>query len=501
MDNYLSQLSPEMNVAITTMLSLILIYITMNFLSIQSRKNQKYILPPGPSPFAIMSHVFELRKNPQYCLAKFSTMHGPIMHLKLGQISTVVISSADAAQEVLQTHDLLFSNRTVPQAVAVLDHDIFSLPFMPVCDLWRDLRKICKNELFSSQTLDASHALRCKKLQEILSEIDRSSLVGEAVDIGRAGFKTTMNFLSNTFFSKDFANSAGETDEYKSIIENLVSAIGTPNLVDFFPVLKMVDPQGIRGVSATYLDKLLQIIDSYIIKRLELRGGENYVKYDDMLDNLLDISQQNGQKMDNTKIKHLFLDLFVAGTDTTSYTIEKAMTELIHNPHAMLKVKEELAQIIGIGKTVQESDIVKLPYLQAIVKETLRLHPSAPLLLPRKAKIDVQIQGYTIPQGAQVLINKWAMARDPKIWNDANSFSPERFLGSEINYRGQNFQLTPFGSGRRICPGMPLAIRMLHTMLGSLINFFDWKLENGVMDIDQHLRAIPSRVNKVEHTI
>lgn len=310
MDNYLSQLSPEMYVA-TTMLSLVVVYITMNFLSIQSRtKSQKYILPPGPSPLAIMLHVFELRKNPQYCLAKFSTLHGPIMHLKLGQISTVVISSADAAQEVLQTHDLLFSNRTVPQAVAVLDHDIFSLPFMPVCDLWRDLRKICKNELFSSQTLDASHALRCKKLQEILSEIDRSSLVGEAVDVGRAAFKTTMNFLSNTFFSKDFANSAGETDEYKSIIENLVSAIGTPNLVDFFPVLKMVDPQGIRGVSATYLDKLLQIIDSYIIKRMELRGGENYVKYDDMLDNLLDISQQNGQKMDNTKIKHLFLVIF-----------------------------------------------------------------------------------------------------------------------------------------------------------------------------------------------
>jgi len=172
------------------------------------------------------------------------------------------------------------------------------------------------------------------------------------------------------------------------------------------------------------------------------------------------------------------------------------MAELIHNPHAMSKAKKELQQIIGIGKTIEESDIIRLPYLQAIVKETLRLHPSAPLLLPRKAKIDVTIQGYTIPQGAQVLINKWAMGRNPKIWDNPTLFSPERFVGSEINFKGHDYQLTPFGSGRRICPGMPLAIRMLHTMLGSLINFFDWKLENGDSDIGQPLRAIPVKVKK-----
>jgi cytochrome P450 len=173
------------------------------------------------------------------------------------------------------------------------------------------------------------------------------------------------------------------------------------------------------------------------------------------------------------------------------------MTELIHNPHAMSKAKEELEQIIGIGNPIEESDITRLPYLQAIVKETLRLHPSAPLLLPRKAKIDVKIRGYIVPKGAQVLINEWAMGRNPNIWDNPNLFSPERFLGSEINFKGQNFQLTPFGSGRRMCPGMPLAIRMLHTMLGSLINCFDWKLQNGDREIGQPLRAIPFRVNKV----
>lgn len=176
------------------------------------------------------------------------------------------------------------------------------------------------------------------------------------------------------------------------------------------------------------------------------------------------------------------------------------MAELINNPHAMSKAKAELEQVIGKCNPIEESDIAKLPYLQAIIKETLRLHPSAPLLLPRKALIDVEIHGYTIPKGAQVLINEWAMGRNPNIWDNPNSFSPERFLGSEINFKGQNFQLTPFGGGRRICPGLPLAIRMLHMMLGSLINVFDWKLENGVkkgdMVMDQPLRAIPVRINK-----
>ena len=302
------------------MLLLLLTYMAINFLSLIGRtKKLNYNLPPGPSPLAIMLNVFELGKKPQQSLAKFSTIHGPIMHLKLGQISTIVISSAEVAQEVLQTHDLLFSNRTVPQAVTVFNHDHFSLPFMPVCELWRDLRKICKNHLFSSKTLDASHALRCKKLQELLCDIDRSSLIGEAVDVGKAVFKTSLNFLSNTFFSMDFVNSAGETDEYKGIIENLVRAIGTPNLVDFFPFLKMVDPQGIRGVSAAYVEKLFHILDSYISMRLELRKGDNYVTNNDMLDNLLNISQENGQKMDNTKIKHLFLVIFYPSLFTILY--------------------------------------------------------------------------------------------------------------------------------------------------------------------------------------
>ncbi|XP_018730384.2 geraniol 8-hydroxylase [Eucalyptus grandis] len=157
------------------------------------------------------------------------------------------------------------------------------------------------------------------------------------------------------------------------------------------------------------------------------------------------------------------------------------MTELLRNPEKLSRAQAELHQVIGKGKTIEEADISRLPYLEAVLKETFRLHPIAPLLLPRKSGEDFPIGGFTIPKGAQVYINVFAIGRDPSIWDDPDKFVPDRFLGSDIDVRGQNFELVPFGGGRRICPGLPLAARMLPLMLGSLINIFNWKLEDGVI--------------------
>ncbi|XVF52768.1 hypothetical protein PTKIN_Ptkin05aG0045100 [Pterospermum kingtungense] len=198
-------------------------------------------------------------------------------------------------------------------------------------------------------------------------------------------------------------------------------------------------------------------------------------------------------------------DLFTAGTETTSSTLEWAMAELLHNPKALFEAQRELKEVIGEGNLVEESDVTRLPYLQAIVKETLRLYPTVPLLLPRKAEADVELHNFIVPKGAQVIVNAWALGRDPTIWEDPESFLPGRFLGSEMDIKGRDFGLIPFGAGRRICPGLPLAMRMLHLMLGGLIHSFDWKLEDGVtseiLDMEdkfglvlhkaQPLRAIP----------
>lgn len=167
----------------------------------------------------------------------------------------------------------------------------------------------------------------------------------------------------------------------------------------------------------------------------------------------------------------------MAGSETTSSTIEWALTELLTNPESLNKAKAELAQAVGADRTFEEDDIDKLPYLKAVIKETLRLHPPIPFLVPRRAMEDTNFQGYHIPKDTQVLVNAWAIGRDPEVWDEPWSFKPERFLGSTVDYKGQNYELIPFGAGRRMCAGVPLAHRMLHLILGSLLHQFDWELD------------------------
>lgn len=176
--------------------------------------------------------------------------------------------------------------------------------------------------------------------------------------------------------------------------------------------------------------------------------------------------------------------MFVAATDTTSSTLEWAMTELLRNPNTMSKAKEELEKVIGKGETIKDADLLRLPYLSCIVKETLRIHPPFPLLSPRKTEDQVMLMGYTIPKGTQVLVNAWAIGRDPFVWEDSEEFKPERFVASQIDIQGQDFEVIPFGGGRRMCAGMPLALRMIPMMLGSLLNNFDWKLDTRVQSND-----------------
>lgn len=446
-------------------------------------------LPPGPFPLPIIGNLLALGKKPHQSLAKLAETHGPIMTLKFGQVTTIVVSSADMAKEVLLTHDhSLSSNRVIPQAVQVHNHHNHSITFLPVSPLWRDLRKICTANLFSNKTLDASQDLRRSKLHQLLHDIHRSSLAGEAVDVGKAVFNTSMNLLSNTFFSLDLVHSSSSSAavDFKDLVLKIMEESGKPNLADFFPVLKFMDPQGIKTRTTVYAGKIIDTFRALIHQRLKLReNNHGHDTNNDMLNTLL-----NCQEMDQTKIEHLALTLFVAGTDTITSTVEWAMAELLQNEKAMSKAKQELEETIGRGKAVEESDIGRLPYLQAVIKETFRLHPAVPFLIPRKANADVEISGgYTIPKDAQVFVNVWAIGRNSSIWkNNANVFSPERFLmdSEDIDVKGHSFELTPFGAGRRICLGLPLAMRMLYLVLGSLINCFNWKLveDDDVMNME-----------------
>ncbi|XP_071694749.1 7-ethoxycoumarin O-deethylase-like [Rutidosis leptorrhynchoides] len=463
---------------VTIFLALIISYAFLQTIFSIFRHTKPNNLPPGPTPLPIIGNLHLLGDQPHQSLAKLAKIHGPIMFLKLGQITTLVISSSTAAKEVLKNQDLTFSSRHIPNALTAHNHSQHSVVWLPVANKWRALRKILNSNIFSGNSLDANQHLRSQKVKELIAYCRKASQSGDSVDIGRAAFRTSMNLLSNTMFSKDLADPYEDSGkEFKELVGNMMVEAGKPNLVDFFPILRKIDPQGIRKRLTQYFGNIFDIFEVLIKERVEMGRFER----DDMLDMCLKIiSQEKPDEFNHADIKHMFMDLFGAGTDTTSNTLEWAMAEVLCNPHTLVKVKEEFEEVIGRGNIVQESDISKLPYLCCIVKETLRIHPPVPFLIPRKINTEVNLNGYTVPKNTQVLVNVWAIGLDPNIWEDSLKFKPERFLASGVDVRGKDFELIPFGAGRRICPGLPLANRVLLVMLGSLLNTFDWNLESEI---------------------
>ncbi|CAL5192569.1 unnamed protein product [Lathyrus oleraceus] len=472
-------------ILITFMCATILIFILRNQ---NSRK-----LPPGPHPLPIIGNILELGKNPHKSLTKLSKIYGPIMSLKLGTITTIVISSPQVAKQVLQENSQIFSSRTIPHAGYALDHDKFSLVWHPTLDLWKKLRKVCATKVFSKKMLDSTKILRQQKLQELLNYVIEKSKKGEAFDIGEAVFTTVLNSISNTLFSMDLAQSihGQESQGFKKIIWGIMEEAGKPNVSDFFPILRRLDLQSVHANLTNYLKKLYEIFDDIIEERINSRftKADSEDVCNDVLDSLLKSNNigETTLELSRSEMVHLFMDLFVAGTDTSSDTIEWIMIELLRNPEKLTKAKKELCQEIGKDETIEESHIFKLPFLQAVVKETLRLHPPAPFLLPHKCDETVNILGFNVPKNAQVLVNVWAMGRDSTIWRNPNMFIPERFLECDVNYKGNNFELIPFGANKRICPGLPLAHRIVHLVVASLVHNFEWNLADGLKPEDMNM--------------
>nr|WCR39970.1 ferruginol synthase CYP2 [Scutellaria baicalensis]WCR39971.1 ferruginol synthase CYP3 [Scutellaria baicalensis] len=437
-------------------------------------------LPPGPRPYPIVGNMLQLGNKPHQTFAKLAKTYGPLMSIHLGSVYTVIVSSPDMAREIMLKFGQSFSSRHIAQAVHACDHDKISMGFLPVANTkWRDLRKICKEQMFANHSLEASQGLREQKLEQLLEYVQKCCDSGRAVDIREAGFITTLNLMSATLFSLQATEFESQvTQEFKEIIEGVATIVGVPNFADYFPILKPFDPQGVMRRAEYYFGKLLAKIDSYLVERLESRKRfPDAPKKTDLLETLVDISQGKEYDITNDDIKHLLLDLFVGGSETNTTSIEWIMSELILNPDKLAKLKHELNSVVGEKNQVQESDMARLPYLQAVIKEVLRYHPPGPLLLPRAATVDQEINGYMIPKGTQILINAWAMGRDPSIWEKPESFEPERFLNKRTDFKGQDFELIPFGAGRRVCPGMPLANRILHQITATLVHNFDWKLD------------------------
>ncbi|GMH17140.1 hypothetical protein Nepgr_018981 [Nepenthes gracilis] len=463
-------------------LSLVWIFISLLFFLVgQRHRTRVRNLPPGPSFLTTISDLLHHASQPHKYFAALANIYGHVMTIQLGCVRTVVVSSISTAKEVLQTKDASFSYRNPSISYTFLGHDKATVAFSSPTSYWRNLRKIFKSHIFSSSKLDVTQGLRKKEVQRLLSYIENCCKVGIPVNISEVIFTTTLNFLLGTFFSSDSTDHGSDTSsEIRELIRSIIDVIGELNFADYFPPLKLFDSQGIERRTTILVGKFTRIISAMIACRLQSRKAADYGEDKDALDVLLSICDDTRNELEQSHIPHLILELLIGGTNTTTTTVEWVMAELLRKPKMFKKAQAELEDVVGKGNLVEEDDIARLPYLRPVVKETFRMHPPVPFLIPRKVIIDVELSGFTVPKNTQVLVNIWAIGRDESLWENANMFEPDRFMGLGIDVKGHHFELLPFGAGCRICPGLPMADRMVHLMLGTLIHSFDWKLAGGI---------------------
>ncbi|PIA35872.1 hypothetical protein AQUCO_03400038v1 [Aquilegia coerulea] len=426
-------------------------------------------LPPGPYPSPIIGNLLQVGNKPHVQFAKLAKTYGDLFTLKLGFQRVVVASSPAAAIEVLKKHDKILTGRYVFQSIRVKEHIENSLVWSECNENWRLLRKICRTELFSHKMIESQAHLREAKVLDMVRFLQKKE--GEVVKIVEVVFGTLFNIFGNLLFSKDvydFEDPTGGKAEMKEHFWKLLEIGNATNPADYFPIMGKFDLFGQRREVASVIRQIYDVWGVMLKERRRMKGNEN-----DFVSVLLSAG------LDDLKINALLMELFGAGTETSASTIEWAVAELTKNPRVTFNIQSELVNVVG-EKTVKESDIPHLPYLQAFVKETLRLHPPTPLLLPRRALETCKVMNYTIPKDCQIMVNAWAIGRDPKTWDDPLTFKPERFMNSSVDYRGSDFELIPFGGGRRICPGLPLASRFLNLILATLIQNFDWSLPQGM---------------------
>ncbi|KAK1438670.1 hypothetical protein QVD17_04480 [Tagetes erecta] len=451
------------------------------------RLHRKSKLPPGPVGFPIIGNLLELGPKPHEDLAKLAQKYGPLMTIQLGSNTIVVATTPDAAKEVLQRKDEACSGRLAPDALNAMKNPEAAMLWMsPANDTWRAIRKALNMYLTNQTKLETLSGLRHEVVNGVVEFIRESGRKKVDVDIGQLALAVGLNQLSNTFLSQNVTNYEEHDNigDFKHSIETVMEMLGKFNIADIFPVLKPLDPQNIRGRAKVAYDWLDEVIEGLVSKRLKHRESK-LPRFGDMLDSLLEYSQANEDKFTLVHIKALLVDLFIAGTDTASNTVTWIMTELLLNRDVLLKVREEVSQVVGKDGKIEEAKILGLTYLHAVINETMRLHTPVPLLVPHTTETEVKLGNYIVPPRTQVIINMWALARDPTFWENPTSFKPERFLTNGIDYKGQNFEFLPFGSGRRRCPGMPLGHRMVSLLVASFVYHFDWKLPHGKQEIDK----------------
>nr|UTK45966.1 cytochrome P450 71BE85 [Tripterygium wilfordii] len=437
-------------------------------------------LPPGPWKLPIIGNLHQLGGSdpPHRALGELAKKYGPLMFLQLGEIQTLVVSSAEYAEEVLKTHDTVFASRPQMHSLEIMSYDYKDITFSPSDGSWRRRRKICVQELLSAKRVQSFRSTREKELSKLIQWI--FSQAGTSINLTTKIYSSTCTLSSRMAFSDE----CKYQEEFISILKDLLKIASGFNIEDMFPSMKFLHL--ISGASSKIeklhkqLDRIVgSIIDEHI--NLNTRKSEGN---EDLVDVLLKYHEQGDSEfsLSMEEIKAIICDIYLAGTETSSTTVDWTMAELIKNPRVMKKAQAEVRQVFDSRGSVDETGIPELKYLKLVIKETLRLHPPGPLLLPRENAKSCEINEYVIPAKTRVMVNGWAIGRDPKYWpKEPEKFYPERFIDNPIDYKGTNFEYIPFGAGRRMCPGMAFGLANVELPLSQFLYYFDWKLADGMV--------------------
>ncbi|KAL5227748.1 hypothetical protein ABZP36_016013 [Zizania latifolia] len=479
-----------------TFLCVLLVAILLKLKLRKTLNSNRINLPPGPWAVPVIGSMHCLLGSlPHHALRRLAGRYGPVMLLRVGHVRMLVLSSPEAAREVLKTHDAVFATRPLSPTMDIATYGGKGPALSPYGRRWKELRKICATELLSPRRVRSFRPIREAEAARLVRSVADASRTSPLVNVSEA-VATMMNDVT---MMTAWGARCPQQDEYLEELDKVVKLVAGFNLVDLFPdsrLARALSGGPLRAVQESH-ERIHRIMDAVIqdhLKAMDLRGdvadGDDDVgeaprtRDDDLLYTLLRLQKDGGLGIALTTeiISATMFDMLAGGSETTTTTVTWAMSELMRSPDAMQRAQLEVRQAMEGKSTVTEPDIGgSLHYLQLVIKETLRLHPPFPLLLPRLATEPCKIMGYDVPRGTMAMVNVWAISRNERCWKNAEGFEPERFEGDDhgIDYNGTDFRFLPGGSGRRMCPGMMFAQHNIEIALASLLYHFDWELPGG----------------------
>ncbi|GLT97605.1 hypothetical protein SLE2022_151610 [Rubroshorea leprosula] len=476
---------------------LLMVFPLFCFLIIHQQRNysgQISLLPPGPPSVPLIGNLHQLDNSSLHVyLWQLSKTYGSIMSLRLGFRKTIVISSAKMAKEVMKTQDLDFCNRPNLLGQQKLSYNGLDLVFSPFNSYYKEIRKICVLHLFSANKAELFRPIREDEVSKMIGKISKSTATSKPINLSKVMMCLASSIICRVGFGKRYEDEGSEISRFYGLLGETQAMFTTFFFSDYFPLMRWVD-RLTGGLSR--LEKVFKELDAFYQQLIDdhLDPKRQKPEQEDIIDVFLKIMKdpKSTFHLSFDHIKAILMNVFVAGTDTGAATVVWAMTFLMKYPAAMKKVQDEVRNLIGKKGFLNEDEIQDLPYLKAVVKETFRLQSTVPLLVPRETIQDCNIGGYKIPAKTLVYVNAWAIGRDTETWGqNSEDFYPERFIGSSIDYKGQEFGLIPFGSGRRICPGMYMGAATVELALANLLYRFDWKMPSGIKKEDLDFDTAP----------